>query len=288
MAAVAAVVAVGGVLVVLLVARPSDPGSAADPPDPIDADRTPGPAPAMVETTRTTTVDGGVVTVEEVSTVVTDATTVAQPSRATPTGLRLVDLAVSGQDGRSTPFTQPLDVAAGGSLSVTALYRLTDCPDVLPALWPSPTRFPEATQTYPRLDQPQHTASALCPERRSRSQTLTGLQADLAPGAGVRVRLTWNGEDTLSISGIGSASGIAAIPARRSASCGSDVSCVAILDAVAPPGVTRSAILSLEPVDPCPPGTESDRLVLLVSGGSSAPRPVSVPVDDLHRSVCRS
>jgi hypothetical protein len=280
-------VVVAGIVVLFATRTPDPPPPATDTGD-ANLPTTSAPdAAGAVETIRTTTVDrSDVVTVVEVSRVVSDAGVVARPLRAAPTGLQLVELRVTGQDGRSTPFTDPVDVGASGSLTVTARYRLVDCPDVLPALWPSPTAFPNALQTYVRLDQPLHTAAALCPEKRFRSSTSSGIKGELLDGPAVRVQLSWNGGDTLSVSGIGSASGVAAVIVDRAAECGSDPSCLAGLDAVTEAGKTSTSVFSFKPADPCPPGTDSDRLVLLVTGGSFPPAPTAIEVKGLHQAVC--
>jgi hypothetical protein len=286
MLSVALIAVVVAGIVVLFASRTPDAPSPPEPTGTGDTSDPPAAAAGAVETTRTTTVEGDVVMVEEVSRVVSDAAVVARPVPATPAGLRLIALRITGQDGRSTAFTDPVDVGASGSLTVAARYRLDDCPDILPALWPSPTAFPNALQTYVRLDQPLHTAAALCPEKRFRSSTSSGIKGELLDGPAVRVQLSWNGGDTLGVSGIGSASGVAAVIVDRAVECGSDPSCLAGLDAVTDAGKTSTSTFSFKPADPCPPGTDSDRLVLLVTGGSFPPAPTAIEVKGLHQAVC--
>ena len=251
------------------------------------------PSASLIETERVVTVDGAVVTVEETSRVMDGATSRAVPPTSAPPGLRLVDARVVTATGRVTAFNSPVTLQRSGSLTVSARYRLTDCPDVLPAVWPSPTQFPGASQSYSRLDQPLHTAYAICPKEPYRSSRTSGIAGELLPGeAGelgefVRIRLSWDGGDTLSVSGIGSASGVAAIPVQGAAACGSDSSCLAILDAVLDAGQTSTATFTMQPVDPCPPQTTDDRLVLLVAGGSLPPEPTTIAVPGLHRAVCQ-
>jgi hypothetical protein len=224
------------------------------------------------------TVDGPTITVEEVSTVLDGTSVRAVPAESVPLGLELVETSVVTPDGRSTDFDAPITLDPSGSLTVRSRYRLTDCPDVLPTQWPSPAEFPGATRTYLRLDGPLHTAYALCPDSAGRASRVDGLTGTLVPGAAARVRLSWSGGDTLSVQAIGSASGVAALVPEPSPGC--DASCVALLS-------PRSSVtIWLQPVDPCPPATTSDRLTLLVSGGSFPPSPVSVRVDGLHRAVC--
>lgn len=244
------------------------------------------PAPPAVETEKNVTIDGDTVVVVETSTVVDGGQARAVPAEQSPTGLDWLSSKVVGEDGRSTPFTSPVTVVAGGTLTVESRYRLTDCPDVLPALWPSPTAFAGAVQTYVRLDQPLHTGYAVCPDRTGQSASTAGLTATVAKGPAVRIQIRWDGAEPLSISGIGSASGVAAVPVSPSASCGSDTGCLAVLDAVTTYGVASSAAITVTPADPCPPATTSDRLVLLVARGDLPPRPTALVVDGLHRAVC--
>ena len=224
------------------------------------------------------TVSGQTITVEEVSTVLDGDSVRAVPAESVPLGLELIDTSVVTPDGRTTDFDAAVTLDASGSLTVRNRYRLTDCPDVLPTQWPSPAEFPGATRTYLRLDGPLHTAYALCPATQGRAESVSGLTGTLVPGRSSRVRLSWSGGDTLSVEAIGSASGVAALVPEPGSGC--DTSCVALLN-------PRSSVtIGLQPVDPCPPATTSDRLTLLVTGGSFPPSPVSVRIDGLHRAIC--
>jgi hypothetical protein len=235
------------------------------------------PAPT-VESSRDVTVDGRTITVEEASTVLDGDGVRAVPAASVPLGLELIDTSVVTPDGRSSDFDSPVTLDPTGSLTVRSWYRLTGCPDVIPTQWPSPAEFPDATRTYLRLDGPLHTAYALCPDARGKAKPLPGLTGVLTSSRPTRVRLSWTGGQALSVSSVGSASGVAAVVPESAPEC--RVSCVV---RVRP---ASSAPLTLQPVDPCPPATTSDRLTLLVTGGGAAPSPVSVRVDNLHRAVC--
>lgn len=243
-------------------------------------DGTPSPSESAptVESSRDVTVDGRTITVEEVSTVLDGASVRAVPAGSVPLGLELVDTSVVTPDGRTTDFEAAVTLDSSGSLTIRNRYRLTDCPDAIPTQWPSPAEFPDATRTYLRLDGPLHTAYALCPDVRGKAKPFPGLTGALVSTSPVRVRLSWSGSDALSVSSVGSASGVAAVVPEPAPACAA--SCVLVLDP------RSSAILTLEPVDPCPPATTSDRLTLLVTKGSAAPSPGSVRVDDLHRAIC--
>lgn len=234
---------------------------------------------STVTTTRTVSVNGAIVTVEERSEV-SGGDSQAVPVSGTPLGLTLVDLVTVADDGRSSAFDAPLSLSSSGSLTTRGRYRITDCPDLLPPAWPSPVEFEGSTQTYLRVEEPLHTAHALCPDARSHAESLGGLSAVLDPGdngtaagPGIpTVRLRWDGAQQLDIIDVGSASGVAALPVEL----GCDGDCVAEL----PPG--GSATITLQPVDPCPPATDDDTLTLKRGGGDV----VSVIVKGLHRSVC--
>ncbi len=224
------------------------------------------------------TVDGRTITVAEISTVLDGTSVRAVPAVSVPVGLELLGSSVVTPDGRTTDFDAPVTLDVSGSLTVRNRYRLTDCPDVLPTQWPSPAEFPGATRTYLRLDGPLHTAYALCPDQPGRATQVDGLTGTLTAGGSPQVRLSWSGGDTLSVAAIGSASGVAALVPEPGPGC--DASCVTLLN-------PRSSVtIGLQPVDPCPPATTSDRLTLVVTGGSSPPSPVAVLVDGLHRAIC--
>jgi hypothetical protein len=248
----------------------------------------PSDSAAVVESQRRVTVDGAIVTIEETSTVVAGARVKATPADAAPLGLRLLSTTIQSPDGRASTFDTPVELRSTGSLTTRGRYRLTDCPDVLPAVWPSPTHFPGATQTYSRLEEPLHTAYAICPNARPRAKPLDGISGELVAGDDIRIKLTFGGGgDTLSVSAIGSASTVAAIAVESSSMCGADPSCVALMTTDGASEQTGTATFTMQPVDPCPPETTSDTLVLLVSGGSFPPEPAAIEVDGLHRVICR-
>jgi hypothetical protein len=225
-----------------------------------------------VESERTVTIDGSVVTVEEVSTVVDGGTVRATPPTSAPVGLELLRSTVQTADGRSTDFDAPLRLQPSGALTVVGRYRLTDCPDLLPTQWPSPSEFPDATRTYPRLEEPLHTAYAICPSAQSKAKPLDGLTGALVDGIAPTIRLSWSGSSSLTIATIGSASGVAALVTEPG--CGGGCA-----TEVAAGGETT---VTLQPVDPCPPATVDDTLTLKLEGGEL----VNLDVPDLHRAIC--
>jgi hypothetical protein len=230
----------------------------------------------VVESTRDVRIEGTTVTVEEVSNVVEGEAAVAEPTRDAALGLAFVRSVVVTPDGRSRAFESPITLRASGQLTVQTRYRLTDCPDLLPSQWPPSTVFPDATRSYLRIDGPLHTSSALCPRADSKARALPQLTGRLADGSGSQVRLTWQGNTTLTIRAIGSASGVAAL--APTPSC--DGACVAEIPA-------RSAEqIQLQPVDPCPPATDSDALTLLVADRGGQGSVVRIRVPGLHRQIC--
>ncbi|MCZ3387162.1 MAG: hypothetical protein LH630_09410 [Actinomycetia bacterium] len=240
-----------------------------------DSAPSPSAATAIVGSTRGVTVDGDTVTIEEVSTVVDGAAVRAIPTDLIPLGLQLIDASIVTPDGRTKSFDSPITIDASGSLTVRSRYRLTECPDIVPTLWPSPADFPGATRSYLRLDGPLHTASAICPRMNSAAERLSGLSGTAIDGSPALVRLTWGGPQPLTIKAIGAASGVAAIVANPDC----DASCVATL----PPGGT--AELQLQPVDPCPPATDSNRLTLVVMR-DDASSTIALDVSGLADAVC--
>jgi hypothetical protein len=94
-------------------------------------------------------------------------------------------------------------------------------------------------------------------------------------GNAARVRLRWLGTQTLTIKAIGSASGVAALVPNPDC----DASCVA---SVASGG---SSEIQLEPVDPCPPATDDNRLILVVQISGSVST-VAVKVAGLADAIC--
>ena len=254
-----------------------DPEPAADPEPSASRPQTstpvesPVPA-ARVESDRTVTIDGTVVTVEETSAVVDGGAVRAMPPTSAPVGLELLSATVESADGRSTDFDAPLKLQPSGSLTVVGRYRLTDCPDLLPTQWPSPSDFPDATRTYPRLQEPLHTAYAICPSEPSKAKPLDGLSGAMVDGVAPTIKLKWAGSSPLTIATIGAASGVAALVVEP----GCNGACAAQVD---PGGETT---ITLQPVDPCPPATTDDILTLKLEGGDL----VTVDVADLHQAVC--
>lgn len=232
-------------------------------------------ATATVESSSNVTLTGNTVTVEDVSSLVDGETVRAVPSALTPRGLQLIDASVIGADGRARSFTDPVTIAVGGTLTVRSRYRLTQCPDVIPTQWPAPVEFPKATRSYVRLDGPLHTADAICPEAKSAAEPLTGLSGSVLAGDVARVQLNWLGTQSLTVTAIGSASGVAALVPNPDC----DITCVASI----PPG--GSTDVQLQPLDPCPPATESTRLALVVqvNGRTST---VAVEVAGLDKAIC--
>ena len=231
---------------------------------------------ATIESSREVSVDGSTVTIEEQSELVEGESALAEPTRGTPLGLRLVNTTVITPDGRAKMFDAPITLTASGSLTVRNRYRLTGCPDILSTQWPSPAEFPGATRTYLRLDGPLHTAFALCPRAESKAKQLPQLTG-VVDGSGVAVRLSWRGPDDLTIRAIGSASGVAAL--ATDPQC--DGSCIATITG------GGSALVQLQPVDPCPPATRDDSLTLVVGASAQQVSVVIVRVPALHRAVCR-
>jgi hypothetical protein len=291
--ALAALIAVGLAAVVIWWVSRGSPSTTADAgvttsPTSSQTSAEPSPAPsgtepsgsespaagADVTTTRSVTVAGEVVTVTERSTVA-GGRAVAAASRQTPPGLRLVSISTVTKDDGVITLVDRVAVTSSEPLTIRGRYRLTSCPDLLPAAWPSPVDFVAGTQTYERVQEPLHTAYALCPDADSRARPLPGLTATVTDEAAIgvpQVRLRWQGAQALTIAAIGSVSGVAALPVELD--CGGD--CVAALS----PGA--SATVLLQPVDPCPPRTDNDTLTLLLDGGSV----VRVDVAGLHREVC--
>ncbi|MFL6288975.1 MAG: hypothetical protein ACJ73L_11325 [Actinomycetes bacterium] len=225
-----------------------------------------------MESERTVTVNGSVVTVEETSTVVDGGGVRAVPPTSAPLGLELLSSTVETADGRSRDFDAPLRLQPSGSLTVVGRYRLTDCPDLLPTQWPSPSEFPDATRTYPRLEEPLHTAYAICPREHSKAKPLDGLSGTMVDGVAPTIRLKWAGSSPLTIATIGAASGVAALVVEP----GCNGACAA---EIAADGETT---ITLQPVDPCPPATTDNSLTVKVEGGELA----TVNISGLHQAIC--
>jgi hypothetical protein len=171
----------------------------------------------------------------------------------------------------------PVTLTADGSVTIRGRYRLTACPDLLPTLWPSPAAFDGASHTYSRLDEPQHTALALCPQSKSDAERLPGLTGTVPDTREPQVRLTWKDTGPLTVTAVGSASTVATVVPEPDC----DAGCVTV---VTP---SRPATVQLQTVDPCPPATTDDSLVLVVSQDGGPQRTVAVDVPGLHRTLCR-
>jgi hypothetical protein len=266
-----------GALAFWLSSRDTDP-SAQPQPQPIDSGPSPSPSAdptavaARVESQRTVTIDGSVVTVDETSTVVDGGAARATPPTGAPAGLELLGASVQTADGRSVPFDSSVKLQPSGSLTVIGRYRLTDCPDLLPTQWPSPSEFPDATRTYPRLEEPLHTAYAICPRSESKAKPLDGLTGTLADADVPTVKLKWSGSSQLTITTLGAASGVAVLVTEPGCNRG----CPAEI----PPGA--EVAIAMQPVDPCPPADDDDTLTLKLGGGEL----VAVNVPGLHRAIC--
>ena len=272
---VALLIVVVGALAFWLSSRDADPSVRPQPgesaPTPSTSVETTTPS-ARVESERTVTVEGSVVTVEETSSVVDGGAARAIPPTGAPVGLELLGVTVETADGRSTAFSSPVKLQASGSLTVVGRYRLTDCPDVIPTQWPSPSEFPDATRTYPRLEEPLHTAYAICPGAKSKAKSLDTLSGALTDAATPTVRLKWSGTSALTIATIGAASGVAVLVTEPGCNGG----CAAEIS----PGA--EVTITMQPVDPCPPATDDDTLTLKLASGEV----VALTVPDLHRAVC--
>jgi hypothetical protein len=254
------------------------PDAALRPPDPVasPAPTTPSTsAGLLVESEREVTVEGAVVEVLETSRLVEGATVQVAPPAATPFGLELLTTVIVTPEGRTAPLTDPVTLTPEGAITVRGRYRLTACPDVLPTQWPSPADFLAAARSYLRLDEPQHTARALCANARSDAGRLKDLRGVVATGG--QPRLIWNGDDVLRVDAVGSASGVAV--AVVNPVC--DGTCVVRIPA------GGGTLLQLQTVDPCPPATTDDSLVLVASVGDQPSRIVAVEVPGLHRTLCR-
>lgn len=271
-----------GAAVVLLVvggtawwmARTDTTPDASDPaPSPVSTPPSESPG-LLVESEREVTVEGVVVKVLETSRLVEGATVQVAPPSATPLGLERLATVVVTPDGRTSPLTEPVTLTSGGAITVRGRYRLTACPDVLPTQWPSPADFLAAARSYPRLDEPQHTARALCADARSDAVRLDGLTGALTDGGATR--LAWNGDETLTIDAVGSASGVAVVVPQPD--------CAGACVVRIPAG--GSAPLQLQTVDPCPPATTDDSLVLVTTVGEQSSRIVAIKVPGLHRALC--
>ena len=225
-----------------------------------------------MESDRTVTLDGTVVTVEETSAVVDGGAVRAMPPTSAPVGLELLSSTVKSPDGRSTDFRRTPQTAA---------FRLSHCRGSVPThRLPRPAsdsvaiaqRLPRRDAHLSALEEPLHTAYAICPHERPRAKPLDGLSGAMVDGVAPTIKLKWVGSSPLTIATIGAASGVAALVAEP----GCNGACAAQVDA------GGETTITLQPVDPCPPANTDDILTLKLEGGEL----VSVAVPDLHRSIC--
>jgi hypothetical protein len=234
---------------------------------------------ANLSSSRIVRLKGQRVTVEETIAArdgdVTIAPAVAKPAA----GLRRESVVVSAANGKNRNFAEPTSLVAGGSITVTGRYRLTDCPDVLPTRWPIPTTVVPGdwSRTLVFSESPQRTAGSLCPEARTNAKRLPGLSGALRPGDRPVVRLTWRGSGPLTVRTVGSASGVAVL--ARAGKCGGD--CLARI----PRG--RKAQLRIQALEPCPVGGKSNLMTLIVDR-RGATRVAEVKVSNLGKRLCSS
>jgi hypothetical protein len=183
------------------------------------------------------------------------------------------------EDGTNEPFTDPVTLVAGRTLTIEGRYRLTQCPDLLPTEWPSPVAVVPGnwSRVFTRVEEPQRTARALCPSAPSRAGALRDIRVTLAQGTKPTVRLRWQGKAPLKVAAVGSASGVATVGTAR----GCRNECVVLLRP------RTGAPVRLRPLEACPVGGQSNLLTLRVTVGNGAPRTVGVQVRELGRQICR-
>lgn len=237
------------------------------------------PATSRLEVRRVVEVRGNKVTVRQTTSLVSGDTVVVVPATASlPAGLKAARALVVDQTGTNTSFKTPIELTLGNELTVDGHYELSDCPDVLPTRWPSPTSVVPGNwqRTLVWSQSPQRTARGVCPDEKSRAERIEGLDAKVVPGQAVAVRVRWQGPGQLTLHSIGSASGVAATTPFRQCKG----ACAARL-----PSRSTSA-LAFQPLEPCPVGTRSNVLTLVVSPPSEKVRVARLVVPGLHRQVC--
>ncbi|MFZ0324509.1 MAG: hypothetical protein WAN48_10300 [Actinomycetes bacterium] len=287
LAVVAAVVvaAVGAAAVTASLVRDDPaPTPTATPPSPSPDRSSSSPqAASQVEVRREVQVNGTTVTVDEQYTVASgDDIALAPRTASSDPALGVKALRTVAQDGTEAPFTEPVLVSTGRSLSVRGVYELRYCPDLVPLAWPTTTTVRGAAFTVDvvRSDEPLRNASAVCP--RATSQAVDDPRLTVtrfaASGRSALVRLLWRGPKPALVRGVGAPGGFPLDGVGRG--CGSG--CVARLAPGVPTGI------EVRPVDGCPMrASGSDRLPLLVEVGSSS-RIVRVDAAGLGRWFARA
>jgi hypothetical protein len=235
---------------------------------------------AQLEATRLVTVSGSRVTVRETTQVADGGPVSVAPTNKQPAvGIEPGAVTVVGEDGSRQPFTEPVSLQTGRSITVQGSYRLSDCPDLLPTQWPSPIVVVPGdwTRTFTRVEGPQRTARALCPPKKSNAKQLRGLGGTMVVrGRQPIVRLSWSKPRALTVRAVGSASGVAV--SARGPRCRDG--CVARAK-------PRSSVrIALRPLEACPIRGKSNLLTLRVSFSSGGPRTVGLNVKGLGRRVC--
>lgn len=276
-AIVAAAVAIG--LIVWATAFPNDQTTdLAAEPTATTSSPSAAAGPADLQATRLIDIKRQQLTVRETTRVVEGGpVTVApmrQPRSAALTPLKIVLL---GQDGSHRTFNDPVQLERGRQITVQSTYRLDHCPDLLPAQWPSATALRgDFSRTYTRIEEPQRTAAALCPNARPTNKQVKGLRGVATDAKSPTVRLAWDHQRKLTVWTVGSASGVAT--ATRTIQC--TKTCVAIVASASP---TR---VRLKPLEQCAVRGKTNRLTLRVSVGKQRPQIVALTVAGLAKKIC--
>ena len=254
--------------------------SAATPqPGPTLLSSTPPAQPATLQESRVVEVHGRTVNVSESTTVVSGGPVTVVPSTKPPAlGLSESQTVVVGQDGSNQPFTTSTTLAVGRTLTVEGRYQLTDCPDLLPTQWPSPTTIRPGhwSRTFTKVSVPQRTSRALCPTAKSKAAQPSTLSGSMSSGKQPSVRLLWSGSKPVTVTAIGSASGVAAI--------GVGPRCPGTCVAQLVPGT--SATIRLHPLEQCPVAGRTDTLTLRLTVKGRSPQTLGVRVKQLGQRVC--
>lgn len=274
---VAAVVAIG-LVVWATTSLDDDANDVTADPTATSSSPTAAAGPASLQATRLIDINRQQLTVRETTQVIAGGpVTVApmrQPRSAALTPLKVVLL---GQDGSHRTFDGPVQLERGRQITVQSTYRLDHCPDLLPAQWPSATALQgDFSRTFTRIEEPQRTAAALCPNARPTNKQVTGLRGFATDAKTPTVRLVWDHQRKLTVWAVGSASGVAA--ATRTIQCAK--TCVAIVDSTSP---TR---VRLKPLEHCAVRGKTNRLTLRVSLGNQRPQIVALTVAGLAKKLC--
>jgi len=235
---------------------------------------------ATLESTRVVEVDGSIVKVSETTLVVAGGPVTVSPSERPPAdGLRAIRLVVASQDGSTQPFDGPTTLTAGHSVAIDGRYRLTQCPDLIPTKWPTPTTVLHSnwSRTFTRVQEPLRTSRVLCPKSRSTAKKIRGLSGSTIRAKTPVVRLLWSGTKSATVTAVGSVSGVAAIGV--SARCGRG--CITKLRQ------GSSARVRLLPLEACPVGGKTNLLTLRLGIGNGRIRTVVINVAQLGQRVCR-